>query len=109
MPKSSTPHAYNVDAPSELLKDVLLGSNPSSAQNKVWRRDFVNGIVLVNPTTSDRTDIVLNGSFRKILGQDRNIFNWSDPDFNNGDAVSSNDPTEPFSLDKHSGIILLNP
>jgi len=85
--------AYDVDNNSTLLKNLLLNDNDSSEQ-KVWRRDFENGIVLVNPSTSAKT-VNLNDSFRKISG----IY---DPAFNDGSTVNS------VALPSQSGIVLLN-
>lgn len=99
LPDSGSPDAYNAQNSSELLVDVLLGATPSDAQTKAWRRDFDNGIVLVNPSSSSES-ITLTGSFKKILGN--SDFEFSDPTFNDGSTISS-----PFSLAAESGIILL--
>lgn len=61
-------------------------------QNGVWRRDFANGIALVNPTKEPAT-ITLEPGFRRLRGQQA-------PDVNNGDAVTS------LTLNPKDGIIL---
>ena len=84
--------AYNVDDKTELLGTLLVNNDPR-AEQLVWRRDFQNGIVLVNPSYNSKT-IDLNGTFRKILGS-------IDPKFNDGSVVTK------ITLRPQSGIILL--
>ena len=60
---------------------------------KVWRRDFGNGIVLVNPTGESKM-IDLGGTFRKIKG-------FCDPQFNDGSELNS------IELPPASGVLLL--
>ena len=72
--------------------DVFTGSTEGTSKS-VWRRNFRNGIVLVNSTDSRKT-INLEESFKKIYGkQDRRT--------NNGGTVSQ------ITLDSQDGIILL--
>lgn len=72
------------------IDDVKLTAGTSS---EVWRRDFENGIVLVNASES-ATTIDLGGSFRKIDGtQDRTV--------NDGSLVTS------VTLPAKDGIVLL--
>lgn len=75
-----------------LLKDLLLGNDPTSSQ-RVWRRDFAHGIILVNPTGSAQT-INLGGSFKKIHGP-------IDPSYNDGSSLTVLD------LGPESGALLL--
>lgn len=71
------------------LDDVRL----QTGSREVWRRDFQNGIVLLNNTNQPQ-QIGLGGKYKKINGrQDRAI--------NNGSVVSS------VTLDSRDGIILL--
>jgi len=84
--------AFNVEKPSESLQSVLY-SKPTKASSKAWRRDYENGIVLVNPDDETRT-VKLNGSFRKIRGK-------MDPAFNDGSVINE------ISLSPNSGAILL--
>ncbi len=84
---------YNADNKEEMLKTLLLNNDPR-AEYKVWRRDFQNGIVLVNPSGNKKT-IDLHGTYRKILGV-------KDPKFNDGSTVTE------VTLLPQSGIILLN-
>jgi hypothetical protein len=58
----------------------------------VWRRDFQNGVVLVNPTTRSRTVNVEPG-LRRIAGK-------QDPGVNNGSAVSQ------LTLQPKDGVVL---
>jgi hypothetical protein len=91
--------AYNVVDSLELLVDSLgIGSDPVNftnkmAEMKVWRRDFENGIVLVNPTEFSVT-IDLRGTFKKILGS-------RDPTFNDGSVLDT------IILPATSGVVLL--
>ena len=86
--------AFNARHPAELLqKRILEGGN--GLEDVLWRRNFSNGIVLVNP--SRRTQhIKLGGTFRKIRGR-------TDPATNDGSELSS------ISLGAQRGIILLHP
>ncbi len=84
--------AYDVASPAVRLETLLLADDRSSMA-RVWRRDFANGIVLVNPTAAART-VPLGGTFRKIKGT-------VDPATNNGAAVTS------VALPPRSGIVLL--
>jgi hypothetical protein len=61
----------------------------------VWRRDYENGVVLVNPTSQPVT-IPLGGSFRKIKGK-------QDPTVNDGTLVTQ------INLQPKDGVILLGP
>jgi len=72
-----------------------LGSPPTAAwQNGVWRRDFTNGIALVNPKGNGAQTVQLGGTFVKINGT-------QDPSVNNGQTVTS------VTLQDRDGIILL--
>lgn len=86
------------DAHNTVQKDQLLGTlltkNDPIVKQIAWRRDFQNGIVLINPSQMTKT-VDLNGTFRKILGD-------QDPKFNDGSVVTQ------VSLAPQSGIILLN-
>jgi len=84
--------AHNTLSPNEILKNTLL-SGGTAAQNKVWERNFEHGMVLVNPSASEKT-IKLGATFKKIKG-------IMDPSFNNGEAVTQ------VTLPPRSGIILL--
>jgi hypothetical protein len=86
-------NAYNVLNPQEKLGNVLMSENYSVADDKVWRRDFTQGIVLVNPSNKDVV-VELGGEFRKIKG----IY---DKSFNAGERIRE------IFLVKKSGAILL--
>lgn len=86
--------AYNVDDKNILLSTLLTNNDPKAGQ-LTWRRDFQNGIVLVNPFSVSKT-IELNGTYRKILGV-------HDPKFNDGSTITK------VTLPPQSGIILLKP
>jgi putative glycosyl hydrolase-like family 15 (GHL15) protein len=62
-------------------------------QKGVYRRDFQNGIVLVNPRDNGTRTITLGGTFRKILGT-------QDPATNNGQAVTA------VTLNAADGLVL---
>lgn len=79
--------------------DVSLGqatSSPPTAawQKGVYRRDFENGIVLVNPKGNGAQDITLEGDFKRIQGK-------QDPVTNNGKTGRA------VHLEDRDGIILL--
>jgi len=59
----------------------------------VWRRDFDNGIVLVNPKGNGQQTVDLGGTFRKLSGT-------QDPVTNNGAIVTS------VTLAERDGIVL---
>ncbi len=84
--------AYNIDRPDESLKDALRNEQ-QDAEKKAWRRDFENGIVVVNPGNKERL-VDLHGIFKKIRGS-------IDPRFNDGSSISQ------IQLSKESGVILL--
>ena len=68
---------------------------PTAAWQKgVWRRDFTNGIALVNPKGNGPQTVQLGGTFVKIKGT-------QDPAVNNGQTVTS------VTLQDRDGIILL--
>ncbi|MEM3597626.1 MAG: putative glycoside hydrolase [Candidatus Hadarchaeum sp.] len=84
--------AYNVDDRDEFL-GISLISGEAAVEEKVWRRDFKNGIVLVNPSNSEKV-VELNGEYKKIKG----IY---DPFFNDGRILSR------IVLEPKSGVVLL--
>jgi hypothetical protein len=68
---------------------------PTAAwQNGVWRRDFTNGIALVNPKGNGPKTVQLGGTFVKIKGT-------QDSSVNSGQTVTS------VTLQDRDGIILL--
>ena len=70
-------------------------SKPTAAWQKgVWRRDFDNGIVLVNPKGNGPQTVTLEGPFIKLKGT-------QDPVTNNGATVTT------ITLKDRDGIILL--
>jgi hypothetical protein len=78
--------------------DQKLGAGmakPTAAWQKgVWRRDFDNGIVLVNPKGNGPQTVTLEGPYVKIRGS-------QDPLTNNGQTVTT------VTLKDRDGIILL--
>jgi hypothetical protein len=78
--------------------DQQLGSGqtkPTAAWQKgVWRRDFDNGIVLVNPKGNGVQTVTLETSYIKIKGT-------QDPAINNGQTVTT------VTLQDRDGIVLL--
>lgn len=84
--------AVNANDPQERFADVLAAGG-TRAEERVWRRDFANGIVLVNPTTVAEP-VRLETAYRKILGT-------VDPGLNDGQTVTS------VTLPARSGIVLL--
>jgi hypothetical protein len=91
-------HAYS-DAPFFDEYDVDLGAAlgapvTSAWQNGVYRRDFQNGIVLVNPKGNGAKTVQLEGDFRRISGTQA-------PSVNNGQV------TRTVALNDRDGIVLL--
>jgi hypothetical protein len=70
-------------------------SGPPTAawSQEVWRRDFQNGVVLVNPTILART-VKLEPGLRRLAGN-------QEPSVNNGSAVGQ------VTLGPKDGIVLL--
>jgi hypothetical protein len=80
----------------ELDTKLGVGQTPPTAawQKGVWRRDFDNGIVLVNPKGNGPQTVTLESSFVKISGT-------QDPATNNGKTVTT------VTLKDRDGIVLL--
>ena len=79
--------------------DAKLGAAVSKPQTAAWqqgvyRRDFENGIVLVNPKGNGQREVTLEGDFFKIKGT-------QDPKVNDGSTVRK------VTLKDRDGIILL--
>lgn len=74
--------------------NTLNSTHPTVIQAGVWRRDFENGIVLVNSTSTDRTYILEEG-YEKIKGVQDSVTN-------SGKVVGS------LTVPAQDGIILLN-
>jgi Hypothetical glycosyl hydrolase family 15 len=74
------------------LGQALSGSPAAAWSQGVWRRDFQNGVVLVNPTIVSRTVTVESG-LRRLAGT-------QDPAVNDGAAVSQ------VTLKPKDGIVL---
>ena len=71
------------------------GTPPTAAWQKgVWRRDFDNGIALVNPKGNGTQTVTLETSFAKLKGV-------QDPATNNGATVTT------ITLKERDGIVLL--
>ena len=68
---------------------------PHKSESDIWQRNYENGIVLVNATSTSIT-ILLDGTFRKIKGT-------QDPVVNDGSLVTQ------VTLQHKDGIILLRP
>ena len=74
---------------------AAVGAPPTSAWQKgVWRRDFTNGIALVNPKGNGPQTVTLGGTFVKIKGS-------QDPAVNNGQTATQ------VTLQDRDGLILL--
>ncbi len=91
-----TGNAFNVVTPTQTLWSVLSTGVSNSSNNLVWRRNFTNGIVLVNPTNAAVNNIALGGTYKKINGV-------VDPVFNNGATGLT-----LISLPVQSGVVLHN-
>jgi len=96
--------AYDVNDPQVRLSDLMLaagwfadGEEAENMNSRVWRRNFENGCVIVNPTSSPRT--VGN------LGSDRyiKIAGFQDPAHNDGKVVD-----ETLVVGPKDSFILIN-
>jgi hypothetical protein len=72
------------------------GPQRTAWKSGVYRRDFQNGIILVNPKGNGVRTVTLDGSFRKLKGLQA-------PTVNNGALVTS------VTLKDRDGIVLLRP
>lgn len=77
--------------------DVALGDPKGAAESTagVWERDYENGKVVVNPSTTVQT-VLLGGEYEKLHGE-------QDPDVNDGSIVSR------VTLASQDGLVLLRP
>ena len=75
------------------LGRALSGPPTASWSQDIWRRDFQNGVALVNPTTSAKT-VKIEPGLHRLTGN-------QDPTVNNGSAVSQ------VTLQPKDGIVLL--
>jgi hypothetical protein len=95
--------AYDVNDPSVKLKDLFadagwyaVGDDAVNINSRVWRRDFDNGIVVMNPSGETRTISGLGeGTYRKIKG-------IQDPAHNDGELVH-----DTLTIAPQDGYILL--
>jgi hypothetical protein len=76
------------------LGAATTGPQKSAWQAGVYRRDFQNGIILVNPKGNGTRTVNLGGTFRKLKGTQA-------PSINNGALVTS------VTLKDRDGIVLL--
>ena len=76
------------------LGQAMSAASTAAWQKGVWRRDFTNGIALVNPKGNGPQTVQLGGTFVKIKGS-------QDSSVNNGQTVTS------VTLQDRDGIILL--
>jgi hypothetical protein len=83
---------YDVELGKAISAPVSLNNKPQFEED-VWRREYENGIALVNPTAAAQ-DVDLGGEYEKITGlQDKTV--------NNGAIVSQ------VSLPSKDGLIML--
>lgn len=83
----------NLGKPISSAYNVLSPDNPVKIQTGLWRRDYNDGLVLVNSTDSERT-VTLETGYEKING-------LQDPEVNNGKITAS------VTIPAHDGLILL--
>jgi hypothetical protein len=94
----NTSGAYG-DAPAFDEYNAKLGNSTTAPQTTAWqkgvyRRDFDNGIALVNPKGNGTQTVQLETSFKHLVGS-------QDPGVNNGQTVTS------VTLQDRDGIILM--
>jgi hypothetical protein len=90
-PYYGAPHFDEFDAK---LGAAVSGPSLSAWQSGVYRRDFANGIVLVNPKGNGSRTVKLEGDFVKIKGT-------QDTSVNNGATVRE------VTLKDRDGVVLL--
>ena len=74
---------------------VAVSQPPSKAWQKgVWRRDFQNGMALVNPARNGQQTVTIENGFRRIQGV-------QDPAVNNGQSTTT------ITLQAGDGIVLI--
>lgn len=73
---------------------VLRGGGGVAWQNGVWRRDFANGIALVNPKGNGAQTVTLEKSYKKLTGAQA-------PAVNDGSTVTA------VTLQDRDGLILM--
>lgn len=90
-------YSVSLGRPTTGAFDILSSASATTLQVQpgVWRRDFENGISLVNSSNVART-ITLPGEFEKLHGT-------QDPFTNNGRVVSK------VTIPAQDGLVLLNP
>lgn len=84
---------YNINLGTPMGSSQSLGGAGSGYFKDVWRREFSNGIALVNSLAESR-EIDLGGEFEKIIGS-------QDPEINNGAIVSK------VKLPAKDGLLML--
>lgn len=77
------------------LGKALQGPQSSAWQNGVYRRDFQNGVVLVNPKGNGTQTVTIGAGYHRING-------IQDPTVNNGAAVTST-----ITLQDRDGLFLI--
>jgi hypothetical protein len=88
-------NAVNIfDEYSARLGTAISGPQTHPWQNGVWRRDFANGIALVNPRGNGAQTVTLEASYKHLSGT-------QDPSVNNGATVTK------VALNDRDGVILL--
>ncbi len=93
--------AHNAEDSNQLLTDLLAADNSTSA-NKLWRRDYQNGIVLCNPSNNP---VTLNQNEIAGVLNRTNIYRINgsqDPEINSGEQI-----IDGITIQSNDGIILL--
>jgi hypothetical protein len=86
----------NAGAGIKFLGTATTGPQDAAWSQGVYRRDFANGIVLVNPKGNGAKTVDLGGTFKKINGTQC-------PSVNSGATVTS------VTLQDRDGLVLLRP
>jgi Hypothetical glycosyl hydrolase family 15 len=82
------------DEYSAKLGTAISGPQTKAWQSGVWRRDFENGIALVNPKGNGTRTVTLGGTFKHLAGKQA-------PSVNNGESVTE------VTLNARDGVILM--
>lgn len=86
---------YNINlGPAQSSAYNLLASSSLAAKSGLWRRDFKNGLVIVNSTNKEQSYVFSKEDLEKIKGE-------QDPVFNSGQKINY------LKLAPRDGIVLL--
>ena len=84
---------YDINLGSPTTEPISITGKAKYQEDSVWKREFTNGIALVNPSSKTQT-VDLNAEYEKIIGS-------QDPRTNNGQLV------DKITIPAKDGILML--